>query len=195
MSTSLNRKIFLLLLMISISATTSYLSAQRLAIKSNALLWATLSPNLGAEVVFSERISVDLSMAFNPFTIKDYRTQFVLIQPKVKYWFGRPLSDHFVGVTALYGANNFFQRKRASGTVLSQETLHGDAMGAGFSYGYNFILTKRWNLELSAGVGAIYSRQFSYDALTQSRPPTSEMCKKWSIAPIDLGVNFVYIIN
>ncbi|MGL4994139.1 MAG: DUF3575 domain-containing protein [Bacteroidales bacterium] len=196
MSKSINRRLGLLLLFVVVSTLFSSVFAQRFAVKSNALLWATLSPNFGAELVVSDKYSIDVSMAFNPFTIKDYKANFVEFQPKVKYWFGRPLSEHFVGITGLYGVNSFHRKQRESGVLVSKDVLHGDVLGGGFSYGYNFVLSRRWNLELSAGVGVIYSRQFSYDALeNSSRPPESEMCRKWSIAPIDLGVSFIYIIN
>ncbi|MGL4412057.1 MAG: DUF3575 domain-containing protein [Bacteroidales bacterium] len=195
MSKSINCRLGLLLLFIVASSTFSFVGAQRFAVKSNALLWATLSPNIGAEIIVSDKYSIDVSMAFNPFTIKDYKASFVEFQPKVKYWFGRPLAEHFVGITALYGVNSFHRKQRDGGVLVSKDVLHGDVLGGGFSYGYNFVLSKRWNLELSAGVGVIYSRQFSYDALIENRPPDSEMCRKWGVAPIDLGVSFIYIIN
>ena len=58
--------------------------------------------------------------------------------------------------------------------------------------GYDFVLSKRWNLELTAGVGAVYRFEKKYDVGT--KPPSENNGNKWGIAPVNLGVTLSYVI-
>ena len=50
-------------------------NAQRVALKSNLIDWATLSPNLAVEMRLNQRLTLDVSAAANPFsfTIADMK--------------------------------------------------------------------------------------------------------------------------
>ena len=93
------RKIcFILLCLFSINGY-----AQKLALKTNLVQWATVSPNLGAEFVLSNHLSLDLSASFNVwFPGSSLDLKHVLVQPELRYWFGRPMSRHYLGATAFY---------------------------------------------------------------------------------------------
>lgn len=122
-----------------------HVSAQNAAFKTNGLLWLTASPNVGFEVAMNNKVTVDLSAAYNPWTFKDdKKMRFWLAQPEMKYWFCEKFEGHFVGVH-LHAAQYFggFKDKRYDGYLA----------GGGLSYGYDWILSPRWNLELALGVG------------------------------------------
>lgn len=159
--------------------------SQKLALKTNLVQWATASPNLGAEFVLSNRLSLDLSGSFNVwFPGSSLALKHVLIQPELRYWFGRPMTRHFVGATAFYSNYNvLFRHKR----------YYGDAVAAGFTYGYVWVINKRWNLEATVGLGALHCRQYKY-AETEVRPEDIND-SHWMIAPVKLGVSFVYILR
>lgn len=123
----------------------SRVSAQNVALKTNALYWATASLNLEAEVAIRPKFTLDLLGAYNPWTYKDdKKMRFWLLQPEGRYWFCEKFEGHFVGFH-LHGAQYFggFKEKRYDGYLA----------GFGFSYGYDWILSPHWNLELSLGLG------------------------------------------
>ena len=119
--------------------------AQEVALKTNALYWATTSTNLSAEVGVAPKWTVELAGAYNPWTFKDdKKMKFWLVQPEAKYWFCERFEGHFVGVH-LHGAQFFggFGPKRFDGYLA----------GGGFSYGYDWILAPHCNLEAEIGIG------------------------------------------
>jgi hypothetical protein len=55
------------------------------------------------------------------------------------------------------------------------------------------VLGDHWNIEATAGVGVLRYRQFKYDKGTPK--PGAVNDSKTTIAPVKLGVSFVYIIR
>ena len=83
-------------------------NAQRVALKSNLIDWATLSPNLAVEMRLNQRLTLDISAAANPFsfTIADMKATHFRFQPELRYWFNRPMARHFMGISLLGGLYN-----------------------------------------------------------------------------------------
>lgn len=158
--------------------------SQKIAVKTNALEWATISPNISAEFVVSHNMSLDLSASFNewvPFT--NAKFDHLRIQPELRYWFQRPMAQHFLGFTLLY----------IDYDMMNKSVCHdGQAIGGGFTYGYDFVLTKRWNLELTAGIGAIYRFERKYNE--GATYPSKNNANGWGVVPIKLGVTVSYVI-
>ena len=175
------RRVFLVLAVFLMSMSAY---SQKIAIKTNAVEWATLSPNISAEFVVSPNMSLDLSASFNEWIpVSGMKFDHLKIQPEVRYWFQRPMAQHFLGCTLL--AIDY--------DMLYKGVCHrGQAVGGGFTYGYDFVLAKRWNLELTAGIGAIYRFEKKYDEGTPR--PESNNTKGWCVVPIKLGVTVSYVI-
>ncbi|MCM1502123.1 MAG: DUF3575 domain-containing protein [Bacteroidales bacterium] len=164
--------------------------AQQLAVKTNALSLAALTPSIGLEGVTGERTSLEVSFFghYNPY---GFKSKFLACQPEFRYWFGgRPLVREFVGVTAAAAAYNSTIR----GTVYD-----GYALIAGITGGYAFNLGKRWNLELTAGVGVAgfaHKRYGVNDNYNSYGDTEAGRINSWGykIIPVKLGVTFSYII-
>ena len=64
------------------------IAAQDVAIKTNGLYWlAGGTVNGGVEVATSNRVTLQLSGSYNPWTYKnDKKMRFWLVEPEVKYW-------------------------------------------------------------------------------------------------------------
>lgn len=119
--------------------------AQDVAIKTNGLYWLSTSINAGVEFAGSDKVTFELTGAYNPWTFKDdKKMRFWLAQPQVKYWLCEKFEGHFVGAF-VNGAQFFggFKKKRYDGYMA----------GFGFTYGYDWILSPHWNLEAEIGVG------------------------------------------
>lgn len=158
--------------------------AQLAALKTNLTDWMTVSPNLGAEFTLGKQLTVDLSVTAGPFKIrKDVYFRHIRLQPELRYWLISPLAGHYVGVTAFYSTYDAGYKKRG---------YFGDSYAAGLTYGYNRILSRRWNFELSAGLGAIRYRLARYTPGTAHPEPDET---GWTIAPVKLGITFVYILK
>ena len=139
----MRRMIFFLLLVVA--AWTQKANAQDVALKTNGIVWATTTPNLGVEVALSPKYTLEFMGAYNPWTFKDdKKMRFWLVQPELKYWFCEKFEGHFVGVH-LHGAQYFggFDDKRYDGYLA----------GGGLTYGYDWILSPHWNLEAAIGIG------------------------------------------
>ncbi len=137
-----NRTLLVMLFIISLCVEAP---AQDIAIKTNGLYWLTTTPNVGIELALSRKMTLDLSGAYNPWTFKDdKKMRLWLVQPELKYWFCEKFEGHFVGLH-LHGAQYFggFKDKRYDGYLA----------GGGFTYGYDWILSPRWNLEAAIGLG------------------------------------------
>lgn len=158
--------------------------AQRVAIKTNLTDWMTASPNLSVEFTISSRFTLDLSGTATPFRYKpDFYFRHIRLQPELRYWLLTPLSRHYVGFTAFYSTYDVGYKKRG---------YFGDSYAAGLTYGYNWILSRRWNFELSAGLGAIHYRLARYKPGTAHPEPNDA---GWIVAPVKLGITFVYILK
>ncbi len=119
--------------------------AQSVAVKTNGLYWAATTPNIGMEVAFNQKWTLDISGGYNPWTFKDdKKMRFWLVQPELRYWLCEKFEGHFLGVH-LHGAQYFggFRENRYDGYLA----------GGGFTYGYDWILSPHWNLEAAVGVG------------------------------------------
>ena len=158
--------------------------SQKIAIKTNALEWATVSPNISAEFVVSPTMSLDLSASFNGWTpFANAKFDHLRVQPELRYWFQRPMAQHFIGFTLLY----------IDYDMMAKGVCHdGQGVGGGFTYGYDFVLSKRWNIELAAGIGALYRTERKYDE--GSAYPETNNLKGWCLIPVKLGVTVSCVI-
>ena len=165
--------------------------AQHLAIKSNLLMDAALTPNLGLEVVTGEHSSVEVSVFGNH---KPYGLHSTLIgiQPEYRFWFnGRPMIREYVGATALFTSYDI---------GLGKQVFDGDAAGLGISGGYAFMIGKRWNLELAGGFGVLFFHHKQYhkdDNYDDYFVDEAVKANAWGykLFPIRLGVTISYIIK
>jgi hypothetical protein len=181
---ALRKNVGAILVFIIIFFTSYSANAQKIAVKTNALEWATISPNISAEFVVSPTMSLDLSASFNKWTpFSNVDLDHLKIQPELRYWFQRPMAQHFVGFTVLY----------IDYDIVNKGICHdGQGIAGGFTYGYDFVLSKRWNLELTAGVGALYRFERKYEV--GSPRPTQNNANRWCLMPIKLGVTVSYVI-
>lgn len=161
--------------------------AQRVAVKTNALDWLTLTPNISLEARLNSRLTLDIGFAVNPVTspiadkIKPSHFRF---QPELRYWFNRPMARHFVGFAPMFADYNVQWNTRK---------YQGDLFAFGFNYGYALVLNRHWNVEFSAGVGIGRIRCYKYT--TAEDRPAKPNYTKWAPMPVDLSVSFAYIFN
>lgn len=189
------KRILALLLFLTI---TWPLASQNIALKSNLIYDATATLNLGVEARFAPKWTVDLSGNYNPFSFGDNKKwKHWMLQPEVRYWFCEAFNSHFIGAHLLGGVFN-------TGNVNAPSFLsifptdkgyryEGEYFGAGLSYGYHHILSPRWSLEYSLGLGWVHSNYDKYDC-----PHCGDHIKsdtKDFFGVTKAAVSLIYLIN
>lgn len=159
--------------------------AQRIALKTNLLYWATLSPNFELEARLSPKFTGSIAITGNFAKVQDYQPGFVAVEPELRYWFERPMARHFIGLSGMY-TDYDIKWKDMSHT--------GDAVGAGLVYGYDFVIGRQWNIELSIGAGMARVRDIKYNVNTQQKPESPNNIG-WKPALMRAGVTLSYILK
>ena len=184
--------LFLLLLLFRLAD----LHSQTLAVKNVLLTGALSSPNLSVEVKLSDRFTLEAGFHYNPFPAGgDKRWKHWFVQPELRYWMCQPFGGHFFGAHLMYGVYNAGDMKLPLGLFkgVRSSRYEGDFLGLGVSYGYHFILSPRWSIETSLGVGFLHIGYERYRCL-HCGEQTGGGYKNF-IAPTRAAVSLVYLIN
>ena len=184
--------LFLLLLLFRLAD----LHSQTLAVKNDLLTGALSSPNLSVEVKLSDRFTLEAGFHYNPFPAGgDKRWKHWFVQPELRYWMCQPFGGHFFGAHLMYGVYNAGDMKLPLGLFkgVRSSRYEGDFLGLGVSYGYHFILSPRWSIGTSLGVGFLHIGYERYRCL-HCGEQTGGGYKNF-IAPTRAAVSLVYLIN
>jgi len=169
----------------------------KVALRTNLLYDATLSPNLGVDVRVDSAWTVGILAGVNAWDIdktKNKKWRHMLFSLRARkyrdslfhkgYFEGDLIYSHFnVGNTKIpFGIYKGVQDRR----------LQGDLVALGGKYGYSWILSRNWRIEAEAGVAVGYAWFKEYDC---------DHCGTYYgkgdrifLLP-QLGINVVYIIN
>lgn len=171
-----------------------FVEAQTLAVKTNIPLWGTATPNLSAELGLTPRWTFELSGAINPFTFNENRKwKHYLLQGEARYWLCERFYGHFFG---LHVGGGEFNVARTSVSWLDFDRNYryeGWNVGAGISYGYTWILGKRWNLETTLGIGMIHLDYAKFQCATCGKKLENKTENRF--APTKIAVNLIYMIK
>lgn len=172
------------------------------ALKTNLLYDALLSPTLGVEVGLAPKWSFDLSGTINAWKVKindqDRRWKQWMVQPEARYWFCQRFAGHFLGVHALGGQFNFgnldlpFDFLGTDFRVFKDNRLQGWFAGAGVAYGYSWILDKHWNFEAEIGIGWVYSRYDQFKCQGCGKKVKEDVPHNY-YGPTKAALNIIYV--
>ena len=166
------------------------------AVKSNLLYDFTATLNLGVEYRLSPSTTLDLSVNYNPWTYSDNKKfKHLLIQPEYRWWFYESFYGHYLGAHLLYSHYNVggIELPLEIYPSLITSRYQGDLIGFGVSYGYQWYLGRRWNLEGTLGAGYVYSSYKEYEC--QHCGAELGSGSKNYIGITKLGISLVYIIK
>ena len=172
--------------------------AQDIAVKTNLLYWATSTPNIGFEFGLGKRTTLDLVGGYNPWTLNkddNKKVKHWMVMPEFRYWLCERFNGHFFGVHLLGGEYNISKVKLPFGLARDgkEHRYDGWYVGGGFSYGYQWMLARKWSIEATVGVGYV---RFDYDKYgCRDCSPRLESGTKNYFGPTKLGVNLIFIIN
>lgn len=203
---------------LSVLLLSGIMSARgQVAVKTNLLGWATTTTNIGLEVGAGRHTTLQLMGYLNPWELgQDRHYRLWTLQPEYRYWFCSKFNGHFLGFHVLggqynakninfplqslvwghsYEENNGFPDSDHEGSCPNIEGansgrhVEGWHFGLGISYGYQWILSKHWNLEASIGVGYVYSPMTYYGRCQR----TIDRRHLNYIGPTNAQISFMYV--
>lgn len=111
-----------------------------------------------------------------------------LIQPEARYWLCESFAGHFFGAHLHYGEYNV-------GNILGIKGYRydGNVYGAGLSYGYQWLINKRWSIEGTIGVGFVHLDREKF-VCGNCGEKLEEGTKNY-VGPTKAGISLIYILK
>lgn len=149
------RYIFIICVTLLIGVFTAH--AQKVSFKTNIPYWGTgVSPNAALELSLGKKTTLELGGGLNLWTFENNKkVKHWLVQPEVRHWFCESFNGHFIGIHAHGAQYNVGGWDIPLGRLeaFKNHRYQGYLYGGGLSYGYQWVLSPRWNFELSLGGG------------------------------------------
>ncbi len=162
------------------AGVSHYASAQRISVGVNAAEAALLSPNLEIGIITGRQTTLhfDICYSNNPYNLS---LRLLSAGSEFKCWISKsPLNRLYVGGRLQYSNYDYCR---------DDDRHYGDALILGPTVGYDFVLGKRWVLELSTGCGAAFRNERHTDVSTPAVTAYGI-----SFVPVKLGISFIFII-
>ena len=154
------------------------LSAQTVAVRTNALLWGAEAANCSVDLTLSEHSTVGITGVYSVHDSWIRDTNLKGWQIEYRYWFShQPFHRLFVGPIA--GIFHY---------SVDDDRDTQTCVPAGINVGYAWTLTNHWNVEACYGVGYLYYNRASrdaYDVISKSG--------HHKFTSINLGLNLSYV--
>ena len=169
----------------------------RMALRTNLLYDATLSPNLGVDVRVDSAWTVGLLVGINAWDIdkaKNKKWRHALFSLRARKYRDSLFHKGYYEADVIYSHYNVGNTKIPFGlySAVKDHRLQGDLIALGGKYGYSWILSRTWRIEAEAGVAVGYAWFKEYDC-----PHCGTFIGNGDrifLLP-QLGINVVYIIN
>ena len=133
--------------------------AQQVSVKTNLLNWATTTINLGVEAAITRNNTVQLFYGLNPWKFSgEKKIRHWVVQPEFRFWPCESFNGWFYGFHFMGGEFNMGEVKFPLGILhtLENSRYEGWFAGAGVAGGYQWVLSRHWNIEASIGIGYDY---------------------------------------
>ena len=146
----INRILFVSLFLSVITVTVVH--GQKTAVKNNLIYDATATPNLALEIALGKKTTLELGAGYNPFTFSENKkAKHWLVQPELRLWTCEAFNGHFFGIHGHAAQFNVGGWDIPVGRleIFKDNRYQGYLYGGGISYGYQWLLSPRWNLEFN----------------------------------------------
>ena len=169
----------------------------RVALRTNLLYDATLTPNLGMDVRVDSAWTVGLLVGINAWDIdkeKNKKWRHALFSLRARKFRDFLFHKGYYEADFIYSHYNVGNTKIPFGlySAVKDRRLQGDLFALGGKYGYSWIMARDWRIEAEAGVAVGYAWFKEYDC-----PHCGTFLGNGDrifLLP-QLGINVVYIIN
>ena len=158
----MTRFVKLILVLVAAFALAKPASAQRIAVGTNFIDWASLGTmNVEAGVAVAQRFSIHAGAELNPWTFipgdqeKEFQARQRSFWAGLRWWPWHVYSGWWIAGEARYSTYNL-------GGILKRDTEEGDAYGGGVYGGYSIMLNRWLNLDFGVGVWGGYKKYTRY---------------------------------
>lgn len=190
------KRTFLFLALVLLTATRMW--AGDYAIKTNLAMDGLLNPNLGVETSVAPKWTIELTGQLNAWDMShDRKWKHWMVQPEARYWFCRAFAGHFVGMHLIGGQYNMgnvganFKLFNTDFRLLKDYRFQGWMGGAGVSYGYTWLLDRRWSAEAEIGLGWVYTRYDKFECADCGQRVQRSHPHNY-VGPTRVAINIVY---
>lgn len=167
-----------------------------LAIKTNLLWDATLTPNLALEYTTGRRQSIQISYGLNMWKLPgNRRLQNWAVMPEYRFWFRQAMHGTFFGIHAFGGEFNIGGVKFPFDFWKAERTHRYDgwAVGGGVTIGHSWRLGGHWNMEAALGVGYAYLDYNRYKCEVCGEKEAHRT--RHYVGPTKLALNLAYVFG
>ena len=188
------RKICLVVLIFTSFYSVS--RSQEVGVKTNLAYWGTTTPNLGLEFGLGKKSTLEIAGGLNVFEFSDNKSfKHWLIQPEYRWWFCETFNGHFLGLHAQGAQFNAGGLDIPVGRldVLKDKRYEGYLYGGGISYGYQWVLSNRWNFEFNIGAGYARIHYDEYPCTNCGTKLDEGNYNYWGITKV--GLSFIYFLK
>ncbi len=109
--------------------------AQEISISTNAVEWATTTPNISAGIALDKKLTLHLDLANNPWQFgakeENKKIKHWLIQPELRKWLYEKYDGHFFGVHTQFIRYNIGGIKLPLGIFRDTREYRFDGYGVG----------------------------------------------------------------
>lgn len=183
--------------------------SQKVAVKSNLLYDATATINLGFEFALGKSVTLDISGNYNPWQFGNKEWKHWMVQPEIRFWTCEKFEGSFFGLHGHYAEYSFggFGFLPLAGYVngegfiggnshkesLKNARYQGHLYGAGISYGYQWIIGKRWSLEATIGAGFAIADMERWPLADCGTATKLDKKVYWGLTKV--GLSLIYFIH
>lgn len=190
----INRILFVSLFLSVITVTVVH--GQKTAVKNNLIYDATATPNLALEIALGKKTTLELGAGYNPFTFSENKkAKHWLVQPELRLWTCEAFNGHFFGIHVHAAQFNVGGWDIPVGRleIFKDNRYQGYLYGGGISYGYQWLLSPRWNLEFNLGGGYARVHYEKYPCVTCGTKTDEGDYNYWGVTKT--AISLIYIIN
>jgi hypothetical protein len=190
----INRILFVSLFLSVITVTVVH--GQKTAVKNNLIYDATATPNLALEIALGKKTTLELGAGYNPFTFSENKkAKHWLVQPELRLWTCEAFNGHFFGIHGHAAQFNVGGWDIPVGRleIFKDNRYQGYLYGGGISYGYQWLLSPRWNLEFNLGGGYARVHYEKYPCVTCGTKTDEGDYNYWGVTKT--AISLIYIIN
>lgn len=127
--------------------------AQQIAVGTNLLTDAFISPSLNVELTMTKKSTLNIEGMFGTNLFGNGARMSAFVPEWRVYMSGRPMYHHYVGFAGIL----------TSYKLKYSETWHdGDASGLGLTFGYVLPITQRLTVDFHSSLGALFYHQKEY---------------------------------
>ena len=194
----MRQKVIALMAVLLLAGGMSRAKAQAIAVRTNVAGFAALAANVGMDFSLNEANSLSGSFyqTMGRSWISDTRA--TGFQLSWKHWFGHePQRGLYWGLSVgvgTYELQKDYDVPEGQPLLNDRKYYEGVAVPVSIDLGYSFTLSKRWSLDVCAGVGPLLrweTVKITNDAGTQTSIPRRS---RTDFYPTNAGISLVYLI-